>query len=126
LPQISPVLTGAVSAVVLLMPMLVIPHIYLMRKLSHLIKDLPSSNEAFSTREKLGATAKAMPTWLVYSGLVVGVGLMLLAAFNIYDVIATGRPADRLTPPIMSMISGLILAVQFGCFATIKKVSKAP
>jgi hypothetical protein len=125
LSRLSPILVGIGFAAVLILPMLIVPHVYFMRTAGPIIKDLPLTDQKFTTREQFGSVAKAMPKWLVYGGMVGGVLMLIGAMMSMYDLWSEGRPAARWISPIVSMTGGVLFVAYFSYLANLKKATKA-
>jgi hypothetical protein len=52
-PALSPLLVGISVAALLLIPVLIVPHIYLMRMLGPIIRNLPTTDQRITTSERL-------------------------------------------------------------------------
>jgi hypothetical protein len=121
LPRLSPILAGVSFAAVLFLPMVIVPHVYLMRKLAPVVRNLPRSDQKFTVGQQFGGVARAMPKWLVYAGMAGGI-LMILGAFmGMYDLYSEARPAARWIAPMTSMAGGIIFVAYFAYLASLKK-----
>lgn len=121
LPRLPPILVGIAFAAVLVLPMLIVPHVYFMRMVGPIVKDLPLTDQKFTTREQFSSVAKAMPNWLVYGGMVGGVLMIVGAMMSMYDLLSAGRPAVRWISPIISMTGGVLFVAYFAYLANLKK-----
>ena len=120
---LSPFLIGASAVILLIVPVLLVPHVYLMRMLGPIIKDLPKSDQRFTTNEQYSKLAGAKPKWLIYSGMAAGMLVILGGLIGLYDLWSEGRLAGRWFwfGPAFSMIGGVILAGYFVYLAKLKK-----
>lgn len=102
-----PFLIGASTAVLLLIPVLIVPHVYLMRMLGPITKDLPPTDQRFTISEQVSNVAGAVPKWLIYAGM----GVILWGLIGMFDLFGSA----------FSIISGVILTGCFFYFASLKK-----
>jgi hypothetical protein len=123
LPRISPILFGLSFGVLIMLPMLIIPHVYLMRQLGPIIPQLTPTEERFTTRQQLSRLATAMPKWSIYTGFVGGILMLLSALFGIVDIIVEGH--GRWWSPIVGMTSGVLFLVYSMYLVHLRKQAEA-
>jgi hypothetical protein len=121
------VLTFVIIGVVGLVPILVIPHLYLMRMLAPIIKDLPKSDQRITQRELLENVATVTPRWLMIIGLVGGSVMILAAILGLADAFTHPRGGGRWIQPAFSLTFGAILVAYFIYLARLKgKQNRTP
>jgi hypothetical protein len=118
---LPPILIGVSASLLLLISLLIVPHVYLMQMLGPIIKDLPLTDQRFTTREQFSHQAGAVPKWLLYVGMIAGMGVILGGLIGIYDLWSEGRLAGRWSGQVTSVIGGTILAGYFMYLARLKK-----
>ena len=114
-------LIGAAAVILLLIPALIVPHVYLMRMLGPITKDLPTTDQRFTIGEQFSNVAGAAPKWLVYVGMAAGMVVILGGLIGIYDLVSEGRLAGRWFGPATSMIGGVMIAGYFAYLAKLRK-----
>jgi hypothetical protein len=125
LPRLSPVLAGISVAVVLLIPVLIAPHIYLMRMLGPIIRDLPTTDQRITTREQFAKIAVGSPKWLLYVGMSGGLLMVLGGMFGLYDLASEGGSAGRWTSTVVSTTAGVLMTAYFAYLVIKKKAARA-
>ena len=121
------ILTLVITGVIGLIPILVIPHVHLMRMLSPLIKDLPKSDQRITQRELLEKVAVNTPLWLLIVGLAGGAIMILGAMLGLVDAVIEPRGGGRWIQPLFTLIGGGILLAYFIYLARLRgKQSRTP
>jgi hypothetical protein len=121
LPRVTPMVTGALFGVLVFLPILVVPHIYLMQRLAPIIRQLPVTDQRFSIRDQFSNVAGAMPRWLLYVGLGCGSLMIVAAGLMLLNGSYLDGPAGRWIGPSLTMASGLIFLCYFLYLARLKK-----
>lgn len=118
-PRISPLLFGLGFGVLIMLPMLIIPHIYLMRTLGPTIAQLTPTDQRFTIGQQFSNMAAAMPKWAIYVGFGGGILMLLAALFGIVDMIVEGH--GRWMSPAVNMTSGMLFLIYFTYLANLRK-----
>jgi hypothetical protein len=122
-PDLSPgqFVTVVVAAMLGMLMLALLPHIYLMRKIEPLLAELPRTDEQATFHQQLfGVAAVISPVHLALGG----VGGFLIAASNvkgIADLIAQGAVGSELFWPGFGLLIGLTLASYFTYLAVLRR-----
>jgi hypothetical protein len=119
--HVPPYLAGLAAGLLFVLPIVIVPHIYLMRKVGPIINGIPLTDQRFTTGEQLSQAASAMPKWMIYGGLAGGVLMMLGALAGMYDLVGEGRPTGRWISEIVVLVAGMLFAGFFIYLANLKK-----
>jgi hypothetical protein len=120
--RISPVGFIAIVMVTALpvVPLVIVPHIYLMRTLRPLIADLPRTDERITVGDQFHSLAAAISGKLLLLG-GIGGGMMVIGNIvSIIDAIAEDRGGSKLLWPIFGLVFGALLASYFAYLALLK------
>ncbi len=120
--RISPVEFIAIVTVTALaaVPIVIVPHIYLVRSLRPLIAELPRSDERITVGDQFRRLAAAVSVPLLLLG-GIGGGLMIIGNIvSIVDVIAEDRGGSKLYWPIFGLLFGVLLTGYFAYLAVLK------
>jgi hypothetical protein len=105
-------------------PIVILPHIYLVRTLRPLLADLPRTEERISLGYQLRSLAAAVSLPLLLLG-ALGGGLMIIGnVISIVDVVAEGRGGSKLYWPIFGLLFGALLTSYFAYLAMLKRKLK--
>lgn len=118
-------LAGVTFGVLVALMVVVVPQVYLMKRLRPIIEGLPPTDQRFARGEHLRRVAAAMPSWLIYSGLAVGILMVFLGLLDMVEPMSAGRSAHRWMPQVLRLIVGLVVVGNFGCLAYLKKRAEA-
>jgi hypothetical protein len=80
-------------AMAFVVPMMIVPHIYYMRLLRPIIKDLPTTDRRFTISVQFSKSATAMPKWVLYTGIIGGLFVVLATMMGSYELMSEGHPA---------------------------------
>lgn len=118
---VPPFLMTVFVTIVLVIPVLIVPHVYQMRMLGPITKELPLADQRFTIREQFSNVAGAAPKWLIYVGMAAGMCVILGGLIGMYDLWSEGRLAGRWFGPAASMTGGVILAGYFMYLVKLRK-----
>ena len=105
-------------------PIVILPHIYLVRTLRPLLADLPRTEERISLGYQLRSLAAAVSLPLLLLG-ALGGGLMIIGnVISIVDAVAEGRGGSKLYWPIFGLLFGALLTSYFAYLAMLKRKLK--
>jgi hypothetical protein len=105
-------------------PIVILPHIYLVRTLRPLLADLPRTEERISLGYQLRSLAAAVSVPLMLLG-GLGGGLMIIGSIiSIVDAVAEGRGGAKLYWPIFGLLFGALLTSYFAYLAMLKRKLK--
>jgi hypothetical protein len=105
-------------------PIVILPHIYLVRTLRPLLADLPRTEERISLGYQLRSLAAAVSVPLLLLG-GLGGGLMIIGSIiSIVDAVAEGRGGSKLYWPIFGLLFGALLTSYFAYLAMLKRKLK--
>jgi hypothetical protein len=105
-------------------PIVILPHIYLVRTLRPLLADLPRTEERISLGYQLRSLAAAVSVPLLLLG-GLGGGLMIIGnVISIVDAVAEGRGGAKLYWPIFGLLFGILLTSYFAYLAMLKRKLK--
>jgi hypothetical protein len=95
-------------AMAFVVPMTIVPHIYYMRLLRPIIKDLPTTDR----RITIGVQLAAMPKWALYTGLICGLSVVFATIMASYELMSEGRLAGSwiLQVLVPGITAGVFLA----------------
>jgi hypothetical protein len=125
LPRLSPLLVGISVAAFMLIPVLIAPHVYLMRMLRPIVRDLPTTDQRITTKEQFAKIAVGAPKWLLYVGMSGGVLMVLGGMLGLYDLASEGGSAGRWTSTVVSTTAGVLMAAYFAYLVIKKKAARA-
>jgi hypothetical protein len=105
-------------------PIVILPHIYLVRTLRPLLADLPRTEERISLGYQIRSLAAAVSLPLLLLG-GLGGGLMIVGnVISIVDAVAEGRGGSKLYWPIFGLLFGALLTSYFAYLAMLKRKLK--
>jgi hypothetical protein len=123
----SALVSIAVGSAVVLIPVLSMPHLYLMHGLAPLVGGLPRSDEGFSWRDQFERTAVAAPKAMLIVGGAGGVLMIVGGLIGLIDTIMDGRTGVQLMSAVSTMIlGGLMAAYFFGLVRLKAKLTQTP
>ena len=88
-------------------PMLIAPHIYFMRLLRPIIKDLPTTDQRFTVSVQLTKASTVMPKWVLYTGIICGLFTVFASIMASYELMSEGRLAGT---QVLGITAGVLLA----------------
>jgi hypothetical protein len=105
-------------------PIVILPHIYLVRTLRPLLADLPRTEERISLGHQLRSLAAAVSVPLLLLG-GLGGGLMIIGSIiSIVDAVAEGRGGSKLYWSIFGLLFGALLTSYFAYLTMLKRKLK--
>ena len=110
-------------AMAFFVPIAMVRHIYYVRMLRPIIKDLPKTDQRIPISSQLSKLACAMPKWLVYTGMVAALLIVFGGGVRMYELMSEGRLAGRWMSLVPGVTSGVILAGYFVYAAMLKNGS---
>jgi hypothetical protein len=120
--RLSPIGLVAILALTVLavIPLVIVPHFYLVRAMRPLLADLPRTDERITFNEQLHSLAGAISSTLLWLGGIGGVMMMIGNIVSLADAISEGRAGSRLYGPVLGLLLGAVLTSYFGYLAVLK------
>jgi hypothetical protein len=105
-------------------PIAILPHIYLMRTLRPLLAGLPHTDERITFGDQLNSLAAAMSGKLLLIGGIAS-GMMIFGnLISIIEAIVEDRGGSKLYWPIFGLVFGVLLSSYFAYLAILKRKMK--
>jgi hypothetical protein len=102
-------------------PIVIVPHIYLVHTMRPLLADLPRTDERITLGDQLHSLATAISGKLLALG-GIGGGMMIIGnVVSLVDAIAEDRGGSRLYGPILGLVFGALLTSYFAYLALLKR-----
>jgi hypothetical protein len=119
IPSVELVVIVTVTALAVV-PIVILPHVYLMRSMRPLLADLPRTDERITVSDQLHSLAGAISGKLLALG-GIGGGMMTIGNIvSIVDAIAEDRGGSKLYWPIFGLVFGALLTSYFAYLAVLK------
>jgi hypothetical protein len=120
--RLSPAELVAVAAVTVLavIPIVIAPHLYLVRAMRPLLANLPRTDERITVSEQLQSLAGAISVKLLWLGGIGGVMMIIGNIANLAEVISEGRAGSRLYGPLFGLLIGALLTSYFVYLAVLR------
>ena len=120
--RLSPTELVAVVAVTVLavIPIVIVPHLYLVRAMRPLLANLPHTDERITVNEQLQSLAGAISVKLLWLGGIGGVMMIIGNIANLAEVISEGRAGSRLYGPLFCQLIGAVLTSYFVYLAILR------
>jgi MFS family permease len=120
-PSTAGLLAVIAAALLGMLALALVPHLYLMRKIEPLLAQMQRTDEQTTLREQIfGIAAVISPVNLALGGL----GGFLIAVANIKSIaeeLSEGRFGSQLLWPAMGLLIGVLLASYFAYLAVLKR-----
>jgi hypothetical protein len=104
-------------------PIVIVPHIYLVRTMRPLLAELPRTEERITLRDQLQSLAGAISGKLLLLGAIGGSMMVIGNIVSIVDAIAEGRGGGFYSS-IVGLVIGALLTSYFGYLAVLKRKLK--
>jgi hypothetical protein len=101
-------------------PIVILPHFYLMRSIRPLLTGLPRTDERITVGDQLRSLAVAISGKLLLLGGIGGGTMIIGDIVSIVDAIAEDRAGSRLYGPIFGLLFGVLLTSYFAYLAILK------
>ena len=106
-------LSIAVGSALVLIPLLLVPHVYLLGVLRPLLARLPRTAQRFTWRDQFERTAIAAPKKMLVVGGAGGILMILGGLIGLIDSIVDGRAGAQLLGSMPTMVFGALMAAYF-------------
>jgi hypothetical protein len=97
-------------AMAFVVPMMIAPHIYYIRLLRPIIKDLPTTDQRFSIRVQLTKAVTVMPKWALYAGISCGLFVVFATTMASYELMSEDRLRGEWILQVFAMTAGVLIA----------------
>ena len=118
------ILILSLAMLLLLMPLLAVPQIYLARALRSLLADAPRTDERIKVAEQLPKIAASASGWVLACGLIGGLAIVGGSLLQMYDAFIEGHLARSALASAASLIAGGLLIAYFVYLRRLKAKSK--
>jgi hypothetical protein len=108
----SPLVITLVS-VLILVPLIGIPHLCLVRCLAPLLAGLPRTDQRITWREQFARSADAVPPTVLKVGLASAALMLLASVVGFADVVVEDGPLRRLVGPVSMLVLGALSGIYF-------------
>jgi hypothetical protein len=119
IPSVEFIVIVIVTALAVV-PIVILPHAYLMRSIRPLLAGLPRTDERITVGDQLRSLAAAISGKLLLLGGISGGTMIIGNIVSIVDAIAEGRGGSRLYGPIFGLLFGALLTSYFAYLAILK------
>ena len=119
IPSVEFIVIVTVTALAVF-PIVILPHVYLMRGIRPLLAGLPRTDERITGGDQLRSLAAAISGKLLLLGGIGGGMTIIGNIVSIVDVIAEDRGGSRLYWPIFGLVFGALLTSYFAYLAILK------
>jgi hypothetical protein len=118
------ILILCLAMLLLLMPLLAVPQIYLVRALRSVLADAPRTDERITVAEQLPKIAASVSGWVLASGLIGGLAMMGGSIAHMFDAFLEGHLARSAPAGAAGLIAGGLLISYFVYLGRLKAKSK--